>query len=99
MTPHRSDGLRKKAFFAVKLALGDAYDCHRVWDAWNEGTMTEDDFSSIDGDHDRVMEIADAALDAVEFAALLEERDALCKERDMLREKMARATKWIEERS
>lgn len=35
--------------------LGDAYDCTRVWSAWNVNTMTEEDFEPVT---DRIDEIA-----------------------------------------
>lgn len=55
---------------AVAQAIGgDAYDCTRVWHAWNVGTMTQDDFCGIADDSDRVEEIADAAISAVFLSA------------------------------
>ncbi|MCY1362972.1 hypothetical protein D9M69_497140 [compost metagenome] len=59
------DGMRKAVESAVAEALGDAYDCIRVWDAWSYGTMGPDDFLSVTGDADRVAEIADAAMAAM----------------------------------
>jgi len=32
---------------AVADILGDAYHCERAWSAWSHGTMTEDDFYSV----------------------------------------------------
>lgn len=49
---------------AVAAALGDAYDCGRVWSAWSYGTMSSDDFRLVAEDGDRVAEIARAAIDA-----------------------------------
>jgi hypothetical protein len=49
---------------AVAQALGDAYDCTRVWAAWGVGTMSEDDFHLISDDSSRVAEIATAAIEA-----------------------------------
>ena len=49
---------------AVAEALGDAYDCNRVWSAWGVGTMGPDDFTLIAEDSDRVNEIARAAIEA-----------------------------------
>lgn len=49
---------------AVAVALGDAYDCTRVWSAWSYGTMGPEDFSQVSEDGDRVREIALAALGA-----------------------------------
>lgn len=49
---------------AVAEAIGsDAYDCTRVWEAWNVGTMGQDDFVPIVEDDLRIAEIADAAID------------------------------------
>ena len=51
---------------AVAEALGSgAYDCTRVWSAWQVGTMGEDDFVLVAEDPDRVAEIADAAIEAI----------------------------------
>jgi len=77
MTTNIAENLHKKAYDAVAIALGDAYDCGRVWAAWSYGTMGEDDFSPVAEDPDRVREIAGAALDAVGFDAVIKERDAL----------------------
>lgn len=49
---------------AVAAALGDAYDCTRVWSAWGCGTMSSDDFSLVAEDGERVAEIARAAIAA-----------------------------------
>src|SRR4029079_991950 len=47
---------------------GDAYDCIRVWSAWNHGTMGQDDFVSIVEDDARLDEIADAVMLSVHAA-------------------------------
>lgn len=46
---------------AIAVVLGDAMDCTRVWEAWSVGTMSQDDFSVITDDEDRLMEIVDVA--------------------------------------
>ncbi|PVX84322.1 hypothetical protein [Paraburkholderia unamae] len=56
---------------AVAEALGDAYDCVRVWSAWGYGTMSSDDFVRVAADDDRVHEIATAALDASGVAEIV----------------------------
>jgi hypothetical protein len=60
-----SDTLRDKVRDAIADALGDAYDCTRVWSAWSYGTMGPDDFSLIWENEERLMEITDAALNAI----------------------------------
>ena len=50
---------------AVHEALGNALDCGRVWSAWQAGTMSQDDFSSVSEDEDRLTEISTAAIKAV----------------------------------
>ena len=60
---------RDAVIAAVTEALGDAYDCQRVWEAWGVGTMGEDDFALVAEDSDRVAEIADAAIEAMRPAA------------------------------
>jgi hypothetical protein len=56
---------RDAVIAAVAEALGNAYDCLRVWEAWRVGTMGEDDFVLVTEDLDRVAEIADAAIEAM----------------------------------
>lgn len=57
---------------ALAQTLGDAYDCTRVWSAWGIGTMSQDDFSLVAEDDDRLHDLAIAALDASGVADLLE---------------------------
>ena len=57
--------LRDQAQDAIAEALGDAYDCMRVWSAWGVGTMGPDDFALVTDDSDRLAEITDAALSPV----------------------------------
>jgi hypothetical protein len=59
------DQQREAVHQAVAEALGNAYDCMRVWSAWQVGTMGEDDFVLVAEDDDRVAEIADAAIEAI----------------------------------
>jgi hypothetical protein len=60
VTDEQRDAVRA----AVANAIGDgAYDCFRVWEAWNVGTMGQDDFKPIVEDDSRIAEIADAAID------------------------------------
>ena len=54
---------------AIAQALGDAYDCTRVWSAWGYGTMSHDDFQLIAEDGDRLREIVDAAIMAMGASA------------------------------
>jgi ribosomal protein L37AE/L43A len=49
---------------AIAEALGDAYDCTRVWSAWQVGTMDQNDFSLIVEDDSRLDELAEAAIQA-----------------------------------
>ena len=58
------DEIPESVLDAVAAAIGDAYDCNRVWSAWSYGTMGPDDFSRVAEDGDRVAEIAGAALEA-----------------------------------
>ena len=54
--------VRESVIEAIAEALGDAYDCTRVWSAWSYGTMSQDDFSLVAEDRSRLEEIADAAM-------------------------------------
>ncbi|QLB38272.1 hypothetical protein phiGT1_60 [Sulfitobacter phage phiGT1] len=51
---------------AIAEALGDAYDCTRVWEAWSVGTMTENDFFLVSDDGDRLDDLARAAIAAMQ---------------------------------
>jgi len=64
-----NDEQREAVREAVAQALGNAYDCHRVWEAWGVGTMGSDDFSLVAEDDNRVAEIADAAIEAMRPSA------------------------------
>lgn len=54
--------LSDQATDAVAEAIGDAYDCTRVWSAWGYGTMSSDDFCLVIDDESRLAEITQAAL-------------------------------------
>ncbi len=59
-------GAQKEAVMdAIADALGEAYDCTRVWHAWSYGTMGPDDFALVAADPSRVAEIATAAIAAM----------------------------------
>ena len=62
-----TDDQADKVDEAIREALGDAYDCLRVWNAWSYGTMGPDDFSQVAEDSDRVAEIRNAAAVALGF--------------------------------
>ena len=47
--------------------LGGTYHCTRVWEAWNVGTMSQDDFEPVD-ESETPTEIADAIIDAIRAA-------------------------------
>jgi hypothetical protein len=72
-----TDAQKQAVYGAVTEALGDAYDCLRVWSAWVYGTMSEDDFRLVSEDGDRVAEIADAAIAALSRTAPPAEPNAL----------------------
>ena len=44
---------------AESFLTNDLYFCTRVWDAWNVGTMSEEDFKSAKEDEDFVFELAE----------------------------------------
>lgn len=60
-----TDELRQRVRDAIAGALGEAYDCTRVWSAWGYGTMSSDDFQLVADDDERLDEIVDAALQAI----------------------------------
>lgn len=56
------------------------YTCGRVWEAWNVGTMSEDDFAPAWEDDELINDIATEALKAADNASTIttvEELDAL----------------------
>lgn len=80
-----SESAKEAVDAAIAEALGDAYDCTRTWSAWSHGTMGPDDFWPVSDDGDRIAEIRDAAIAALqpELSAIVRQRDlllsALCK--------------------
>lgn len=58
-----NDKLRKALRDALSAALGDAMDCTRVWEAWNVGTMSKDDFELLADNDERLDELVDAVLE------------------------------------
>lgn len=66
--PVISGAQRESVCSAVSEALGEAYDCLRVWSVWGCGTMCSDDFRLVAEDETRVAEIADAAITALHAA-------------------------------
>ena len=67
-----NEKLKEAISEAIREALGGALDCTRVWSAWGVGTMSEDDFSPVADDSERVGEIADAVM------AVLTTRKLVC---------------------
>ena len=61
ITPEQAE----KADEAIREALGDAYDCMRVWNAWSVGTMGPGDFWPVADSDERVAEIRNAVLQAL----------------------------------
>ena len=62
-TPTTDDVVREKIAALSSDALRDvAYSCGRVWEAWQYGTMTQDDFSPEWEDEELLASIADALL-------------------------------------
>ena len=57
--------LRAKITDAVIESLGSAYDCTRTWSAWGHGTMSQDDFSLVAEDGERVAEIVEAVMTTI----------------------------------
>ena len=66
-----SESAQQAVISAVAETLGDTYDCTRVWSAWNVGTMGESDFYPVVDQEDRLVEVAEAALQALKSAGLL----------------------------
>ncbi len=64
-----SDAAREAIRSALEAELVEAYDCTRVWDAWNVGTMGEDDFTAVTDRLDEIVGTVAAALSAAPVSA------------------------------
>lgn len=60
-----TDSQREAVREAIAGALGEAYDCTRVWSAWSYGTMGPDDFSLVAEDDGRLDEITEAVCEVL----------------------------------
>lgn len=67
------DRLRGIARCKLEAAIGnDAYDCTRVWEAWNVGTMGPDDFDPLT---ERIDELVDEAVSPFATALTAQQAD------------------------
>ena len=61
-----TEEIKKGIYNAITTAIGkNAYDCVRVWDVWECGTMYKNDFIPIIDQAERLAEIADAVIEAI----------------------------------
>lgn len=68
MTTNTNAALREKLIDMIAEHLSGTYRCLRVWEAWNFGTMSQDDFDDV-GESDTPAELAAAILAALATAA------------------------------
>ena len=68
MTTDTNAALREKLIDLIAEHLSGTYHCTRVWEAWNVGTMSQDDFEDV-GESDTPAELADAILAEISTAA------------------------------
>ena len=68
MTTNTNAALREKLIDMIAEHLSGTYRCLRVWEAWNFGTMIQDDFDDV-GESDTPAELVDAILAALATAA------------------------------
>lgn len=68
MTTNTNAALREKLIDLIAEHLSGTYHCTRVWEAWNVGTMSQDDFEDV-GESDTPAELADAILAEISTAA------------------------------
>lgn len=66
---------------ALLAALGDTYDCTRVWSAWAVGTMDEDDFVPV---LDRLDELIDEIVAEIAVIPVEWEGDLTAEEQSMI---------------
>jgi len=57
-----SEAIKTALGEAISEALGEAYDCGRVWEAWGIGTMSEDDFTLVAEGPERISEMVAAVM-------------------------------------
>ena len=69
MTTNTNAALREKLIDLIAEHLSGTYHCTRVWEAWNVGTMSQDDFEDV-GESDTPAELADAILAPIGADAL-----------------------------
>ena len=67
-TINTNAALREKLIDLIAEHLSGTYHCTRVWEAWNVGTMSQDDFEDV-GESDTPAELADAILAEISTAA------------------------------
>jgi len=60
------EGMKTALGEAISEALVGAWDCGRVWEAWEVGTMSEEDFTPTAEDPARVEELVDAVLEVMQ---------------------------------
>ena len=68
MTTNTNAAMREKLIDLIAEHLSGTYHCTRVWEAWNVGTMSQDDFEDV-GESDTPAELADAILAEISTAA------------------------------
>ena len=97
---------RELARYRLAQALGDAYDCNRVWEAWSYGTMSQDDFSMVAEDDDRLYEIVEAVCapllssiaelekQVAEFETKWDETDAALAEAESRIDALSKDAEW-----
>lgn len=81
---------------AVIEALGDCYDCTRVWNAWSHGTMSQHDFVQVAESPERVEEIARAAITALFLSEGSADESLRATELDTLRVRVGEMAAEIE---
>ena len=77
MTANTNAALREKLIDMIAEHLSGTYRCLRVWEAWNFGTMSQDDFDDV-GESDTPPELADAILAALSTAARRQRSEITC---------------------
>ncbi len=65
MNQNKQEQIREKARELIAQTLKGNYSCGRVWEAWQVGTMTQDDFTPLEEDDDVINDLV------ADFEALL----------------------------
>lgn len=81
-----SKNIKEKIIDLICRSLdGEYWYCDRVWSAWQDGTMSQDDFYPANEAEDMIEELADAIVNEIKLqeGEIRNERDKLLEENNL----------------